>query len=107
MKQIEIDGLEILLANVNGELYAIDDRCGHMNASLSMGTLKGNIVECLLHHAQFDVTTGNKVQEPQMGGLSEKVYSLSPMGKLMASIKTYDRKSYEVLVEKNVITIDI
>ena len=34
MKRIETNGLEILLANVNGEVFAIDDRCGHMNTSL-------------------------------------------------------------------------
>jgi nitrite reductase/ring-hydroxylating ferredoxin subunit len=54
MKHKEINGLEILLANANGNIFAIDNRCGHMDASLSMGTLDGYIVECPLHHAKFD-----------------------------------------------------
>lgn len=107
MKHVEIENHEILIANIEGKIYAIDDRCGHMSTPLSMGTLKGNIVECALHHAQFDVTTGQKVREPQMGGLSGRVISVSPMGKLMAMVKTYDRKSYTVRVEDGVIQIDI
>jgi nitrite reductase/ring-hydroxylating ferredoxin subunit len=61
MKRIETNGLEILLGNVNGEVFAIDDRCGHMNTSLSKGALNGSIVECPLHHAQFDLRTGKLV----------------------------------------------
>jgi nitrite reductase/ring-hydroxylating ferredoxin subunit len=38
-KHVEIDGKEIMIANVNGKFYALDDRCGHMNALLSMGNL--------------------------------------------------------------------
>jgi nitrite reductase/ring-hydroxylating ferredoxin subunit len=36
MKSVELKGIDILIANVDGEFYAIDDRCGHMNALLSM-----------------------------------------------------------------------
>lgn len=43
LKHIEINGKEILLANVGGTIYAMDDRCGHMNASLAMGVLDGTI----------------------------------------------------------------
>jgi len=39
MKHFEVDGKEVLIANVGGKCYAISDRCGHMNALLSMGNL--------------------------------------------------------------------
>jgi nitrite reductase/ring-hydroxylating ferredoxin subunit len=39
MKNVEVDGKEVLIANVNGKFYAISNRCGHMNALLSMGNL--------------------------------------------------------------------
>ena len=35
MKHVELDGKEIVVSNVNGKFYAMDDRCGHMNARLS------------------------------------------------------------------------
>ncbi|MFL6316223.1 MAG: Rieske 2Fe-2S domain-containing protein, partial [Nitrososphaeraceae archaeon] len=36
IKHVEINSKEIMIANVDGKFYALDDRCGHMNALLSM-----------------------------------------------------------------------
>lgn len=36
---VEIQAKEIMVANVDGKFYAINDRCGHLNVRLSMGTL--------------------------------------------------------------------
>ena len=38
IRSVELKGIDILIANVDGRFYALDDRCGHMNALLSMGT---------------------------------------------------------------------
>ena len=103
MKRIDVGDTEVLLANVNGKLYAINNRCGHMNAPLSMGTLRDRIVECPLHHAQFDVTTGKVIRKPQLGGVKGKVLALSAMGRIMAAIKTHDRETYQVSVEDGVV----
>ena len=65
MKHFELDGKEILIANVEGRFYAMDDRCGHMNALLSMGNLKDTTLTCGFHGAQFEVTTGKKIGEPK------------------------------------------
>src|SRR5215213_330074 len=64
MKHIDVEKEEILLANSDDKLYALCDRCSHMNAPLSMGTLNGKVVTCPLHGARFDVTTGKKIGEP-------------------------------------------
>jgi nitrite reductase/ring-hydroxylating ferredoxin subunit len=56
MKSVELKGIDVLIANVDGRFYAMDDRCGHMSALLSMGKLNGKIVTCPFHYAQFDVT---------------------------------------------------
>ena len=103
MKHIDIDGFEVLLANIGDEIYAIENRCGHMGARLSQGTITDNVVECPLHHAQFDVRTGKLVREPTIG----KLVSKTPMGSLMSVIKIYDRKSYDVKVEGEFIKINI
>jgi nitrite reductase/ring-hydroxylating ferredoxin subunit len=44
MKYDEAGGKELCIANVSGTFYVIRDRCGHQNASLTMGTLDGKIV---------------------------------------------------------------
>jgi nitrite reductase/ring-hydroxylating ferredoxin subunit len=65
MKSVEVKGVAVLIANVDGKFYALDDRCGHMNAMLSMGTLTGKTVVCPFHFAEFDVTTGQNIKGPR------------------------------------------
>lgn len=62
IKHIEVNGIEMIVANIDDKYYAVNDRCGHSSARLSMGTIKGAIVTCPLHAAQFDVTTGKKFE---------------------------------------------
>jgi nitrite reductase/ring-hydroxylating ferredoxin subunit len=103
MKHIEVEGKEIVISNVDGKYYAIDDRCGHMNALLSMGNLSNdNIVTCPFHGATFDITTGKKVKEPVLTPSQEmeplpKTWQkyLEYAGELMSHIKTYDQSIYE------------
>ena len=49
---------EILLAKVGGEVYAIDNACGHSGYPLDKGKLDGYVVTCRWHDAKFDVRTG-------------------------------------------------
>lgn len=58
MKGVKARGKEILVANIDGEAYAIGDRCTHLRYHLHNGTLDGTIVECKGHGAKFDVTDG-------------------------------------------------
>jgi len=64
MKRVDIGGRRILLANVEGRLYAADDTCTHEEASLSTGFLKGELVKCPLHGSRFNVRTGEALEEP-------------------------------------------
>ena len=64
MTVVAIDRERIMLANVDGQFFALRDMCGHRNAPLSRGRLDGCIVECPLHFAQFDVRTGKLVDGP-------------------------------------------
>ena len=106
MKHVEVNNREILVANVDGKFYAIDDRCGHTSARLSRGGLRGNIVTCPLHGAQFDVTTGRKLTEPRLGGNIPDMDKLPPAflkmiehsAKIIAEIKTYGQRTYETSV---------
>lgn len=52
---------EILLAKVDGKIYAIDNACGHLAYPLNEGRLDGHVVTCLWHFARFDVRTGEVV----------------------------------------------
>ena len=47
-----------------GEVYAVDDRCSHAEASLSEGEAFDREVECPLHGAIFDLATGEALTFP-------------------------------------------
>lgn len=59
MLRVHSEGLDpILVCNVAGKLYAVDDECTHAIASLSEGRLQGTIVFCPMHGGSFDVCSG-------------------------------------------------
>lgn len=61
---VEADGTEIVLANVDGDVYALEDRCSHQDLPLSAGLLEGDRLECTWHGAQFDTCTGRAMSLP-------------------------------------------
>lgn len=81
-----VDGREILVVNIGGKYYAMDDTCTHAGASLSEGTLDGNIVTCGWHGAQFDCKSGNLEKFPA---------------------KINNLKSYNVSVESDNIFVEV
>ena len=112
MKSVDVKGVAVLIANVDGKFYALDDRCGHMNAMLSMGTLRGKIVVCPFHFAEFDVTTGQKIKDPHeesFGNLDKLPEDMQKFliyaKKLVDPVKTYDMQTHEVKVEEDKIFI--
>ncbi len=61
---IEAGGETIVLANLDGDLYALQNRCSHQDLPLSDGELDGDQLECLYHGARFDVCTGKAMGLP-------------------------------------------
>ena len=64
MKMVELGTEQVLLANIDGNIYACDDICSHAYASLSEGDLNGAEVECPLHGSVFNVMTGGVDSPP-------------------------------------------
>lgn len=54
----------ILVCNIDGEIYALEDKCTHQDFELSPGKLDGAEIECVLHGAKFDVRTGEALCAP-------------------------------------------
>ena len=54
----------ILVCNIEGEIYALEDKCTHQDFELSPGKLEGAEIECVLHGAKFDVRTGEALCAP-------------------------------------------
>ena len=64
MLRVIVKDKKILLANVDGTIYAVEDMCSHEDASLYNGALKEDCVECPLHGSRFDLKTGIPKEAP-------------------------------------------
>ncbi|MDE1161875.1 MAG: Rieske (2Fe-2S) protein [Acidobacteriaceae bacterium] len=58
----EANGVTVCLANINGELRALDNWCPHRRGPLGQGWVEGNSVVCPWHSWKFDTVTG--IAEP-------------------------------------------
>jgi 3-phenylpropionate/trans-cinnamate dioxygenase ferredoxin subunit len=52
----------VLVVNLGGVPYAIDDTCNHAGDSLARGELSGCLISCPAHGYRFDVRTGHLVE---------------------------------------------
>ncbi len=63
-KLVELKQTQILLANVAGEFYAVENICSHDGGSLSGGEICAGEVTCPRHGARFDLKTGAVLSPP-------------------------------------------
>jgi 3-phenylpropionate/trans-cinnamate dioxygenase ferredoxin component len=62
----EVTDTPIVVFNLEGDLFALEDRCSHEDYELSAGQVdpaEGS-VECLLHGARFDIREGRPLCPP-------------------------------------------
>jgi len=57
-RTVEVNGRQVAVFNVDGEIHCIDNTCPHQGGPLGEGPLEGKEVSCPWHAWQFDVTTG-------------------------------------------------
>lgn len=61
---IDVDGTDVAIFNIDGELYAIEDVCTHDGAEIASGSLQGSEIVCPRHGARFCVKTGQVLKPP-------------------------------------------
>jgi nitrite reductase/ring-hydroxylating ferredoxin subunit len=64
MKKISVDGKDIVVANIGGDYFAMNDTCTHAGASLSEGKIEDSTIFCDWHGAQFDCKNGKLIKFP-------------------------------------------
>jgi nitrite reductase/ring-hydroxylating ferredoxin subunit len=64
MKDVEANGKEILIVNLEGNFYALGNVCTHVGCLLSDGVLSGEKVKCTCHGSTYNVKTGSVVTGP-------------------------------------------
>lgn len=62
----EVTGTPIVVFNLDGTLYALEDQCTHEEFELSSGVfdVREGSIECVLHGARFDVRDGRALCAP-------------------------------------------
>jgi 3-phenylpropionate/trans-cinnamate dioxygenase ferredoxin subunit len=75
---VHVGGQDVLLCNVDGTIYAVEDICTHDGGALDAGEIEGCRVMCPRHGAYFDVTTGAALTLPAI--LPLKTYSVRVEG---------------------------
>lgn len=79
-KIVVVDGVEIAMVNVDGQLYAFRNRCPHQGVEMVYGAVSGamlpsdpgefiygcdnQIIRCPLHGWEFDLETGKSLFSP-------------------------------------------
>jgi len=61
---VEVEDAEIVVINLDGNYYAIEDVCTHDGSEISSGCLVDGSIECPRHGARFDVKTGEVTAPP-------------------------------------------
>ena len=99
MKEVEVQGHELLLAMAGGKYYVADGRCLHMGGRLAQGKLEGTVVTCPRHGSQFDLRDGHVVRWMKGSGL------LSSVGKALKGQKQL--AIYKVKVEGDSVLVEL
>lgn len=64
MVALRVEKEDVVLYNVDGEIYASRDFCPHAGFALSKSAFRGKYVRCSLHAWEFDVTNGEYTGNP-------------------------------------------
>jgi nitrite reductase/ring-hydroxylating ferredoxin subunit len=73
---VELEGNNIVLSMVNGQVFAMDAICSHQGAPLEEGTLEGFNLTCPWHYAVFDVRNG-KVSDRTVWAKNQTSYPVN------------------------------
>ena len=58
MAACDVDGVKVLVCQVEGRFYALHNQCSHARQALHTGALVRHQIRCPLHGGRFDARTG-------------------------------------------------
>lgn len=120
-KLVDVRGRPIVVFNINGEFFALANRCPHQGGSLCEGHLvglieskepghyrysrRGEIIRCPWHGWEFDVRTGKSWCEPDRVRARQFAVSIAPGATLVEG--PYVAETFPVRVEDDYVVIEL
>ena len=119
-KLVQVNGRAVVVFNLGGEFFALNNRCPHRGGSLCDGVAvglvqssepgdyqysrKGEIIRCPWHSWEFDIRTGQSWCDP--GRLRARKYAVSvePGAKLVEG--PYKAETFPVSVEGKYVVVE-
>ncbi|MGD9738234.1 MAG: nitrite reductase small subunit NirD [Bauldia sp.] len=77
---------------IDGEVFALDNRCPHKGGPLSEGIVHGHAVTCPLHNWVIDLATG-EARGPDVGCVKTARVVVAPDGRLSLDLTSLARRS--------------
>jgi len=60
-----VSGREILLVNVKGSIYAVENECPHQGSPMNAAVIKDGYISCPRHGYRFSLTDGRCAEYPE------------------------------------------
>jgi nitrite reductase/ring-hydroxylating ferredoxin subunit len=118
---VTIRGREVVIFNVEGEYFALLDRCPHQGGRLSQGKLtglveaiapgevrysrRGEIVRCPWHGWEYDLRTGRSFCDPAR--LRVRNYPATTMPGSVLAEGPYTAETVQVTVEDDYVVLEV
>lgn len=67
---IFFENREVVIFNVKGDFFAVENLCPHRGGPLSEGEISGGVVTCPWHGARFDIKTGKGLKGPHRSNIT-------------------------------------
>lgn len=64
-KVVTVAGREILLVNVKGVVYAVENECPHQGSPMNAAVVKDGFISCPRHGYRFSLTDGQCAEHPE------------------------------------------
>jgi len=117
---VDAGGRAILVFNLDGEFFALNNRCPHRGGSLCDGivtglvlsdepgryeyTRRGEIVRCPWHSWEFDIRTGQSWCDPKKVRVRQYGVTVEPGAKVVQG--PYVAETFSVSVEADYVVIE-
>ena len=118
---VSVNGREIGIFNVDGEYFAVGNRCPHEGASLCKGRVvglveasepgsyqysrRGELIRCPWHGWEFDLRTGKSWCEPDRTKVRSYELKVEPGGALVEG--ELRAETFPVSIDKQYIVVEV